>query len=119
MASVRVQCKIDELQRIAAEDRKDSRRKSYQRNFDQETPTRHGADGSADTGPTLKKRIKEIETAAGQELKALGPKRLREAAQSQEQVDPEQAQMMLQTGTAGNIQQIRANAARGAGACSN
>jgi hypothetical protein len=98
--SVRVRCKIDELQRVAAEAVKIAA-EIISENFSKETLLEM-SQMEVHTKADIEKRIKGIEAAAKQELEALGQK-AREAAQQQmqgqqgtEQPDPAQAQQMLQ-----------------------
>jgi len=93
--SVRVRCKIDELQRVAAEAVKIAA-EIISEKFSQKTLL----DMSQMDIPTkreIEKRIKEVEKAAEGELKALEGQ-AQKAAQQQAEVDPQQAQAMFQQG---------------------
>jgi hypothetical protein len=91
--SVRVRCKIDELQRIAADAVKIAAEiiaeKFTQKNLldmsQMDIPSKSD----------LKARVKEIEDAAAEELKGL-TKRAQEAAAQAQEADPAQARQMLQ-----------------------
>lgn len=91
--SVRVRGKIDELQRIAAESVKIAAEIVAEK-FTQKTIL-DMAQLPVPTKSELQKRVKEVEKAAEEELKALS-KQAEQAAQSAEGVEPEQAQAALQ-----------------------
>lgn len=97
--SVRVRCKIDELQRIAA----DAIRIASEiiaEQFDGKTLLEM-AQMDLPTRKVIKDRIKEIETAAEEELTALADRAEQMATQSQgigpdgQPIDPQQAQAMM------------------------
>lgn len=95
--SVRVRGKIDELQRVAAESVKIAA-EIIAENFSKETLLEM-SQMEIFTKAAIDKRVRDIEKAAEQELKALGEKareQAEKAQQGQEQVDPAQAQQMLQ-----------------------
>ncbi|GMM93109.1 hypothetical protein [Qipengyuania sp. MTN3-11] len=92
--SVRVRCKIDELQRIAADAVKIAS-EIIAEEFDGETLLEM-AQMDLPTRQDIEKRINEIETAAEQELEALTKRAEEMAQQAQEPVDPQQAKAMLQ-----------------------
>lgn len=91
--SVRVRCKIDEMQRIAADAVKIAS-EIIAEHFDGKTLLAM-AQMDLPTRAEVKARIKEIETAAEKELKALGDQAEQMAAQ-QPDADPAQAQAMMQ-----------------------
>lgn len=90
--SVRVRCKIDELQRVAADAVKIAAEILAEK-FTKETLLEM-AQMTLPTRREIEARIKEIETGAEQELKVLGEKAEQAAAQAQD-VDPAQAQQAL------------------------
>lgn len=90
--SVRVRCKIDELQRIAAEAVKIAS-EIIAEEFDGDTLLEM-AQMELPTRKDIEKRIKEIETAAEQELSALADRAEQMAAQAQG-ADPQEAQAMM------------------------
>lgn len=92
--SVRVRQKIDEMQRIAADAVKIAS-EIIAEHFDGKTLLEM-AQMELPTRAEIRKRIKEVETAAEKELKALTKRAQDMAAQSAETVDPQQAQAMLQ-----------------------
>jgi hypothetical protein len=92
--SVRVRCKIDEMQRIAADAVKIAS-EIISQHFDAKTLL-DMAQMELPTRAEIKKRIKQIEDAAEKELKALSKRAEEMAAQSAEPVDPAQVQAMLQ-----------------------
>jgi hypothetical protein len=92
--SVRVRCKIDELQRVAADTVRIAAEIIAEK-FSQETLL----DMSQMEIPSkrdIESRIKDIEKGAEAELKQLGEKAEQMAAQQQEGADPQQAQAMFQ-----------------------
>lgn len=95
--SVRVRCKIDELQRVAAEAVKIAA-EIIAENFSKDTLLEM-SQMEIHTRASIDKRVSDIEKAAEQELAALSEKaqqQIAQAQQGQEQVDPAQAQQMLQ-----------------------
>lgn len=90
--SVRVRCKIDEMQRIAADAVKIASEILAEK-FDGETLL-DMAQMDLPTSAELKKRIKEIEGAAEKELKALADQAQEMQGQGQVE-DPQQAQAMF------------------------
>lgn len=95
--SVRVRCKIDELQRIAAEAVKIAA-EIIAENFSKETLLEM-SQMEIHTKASIEKRVNDIEKAAKTELEALGTKareQMEQAPQGQEPPDPAQAQQMLQ-----------------------
>ena len=89
--SVRVRCKIDEMQRLAADAVKIASEILAEK-FDGDTLLEM-SQMDLPTRADIKKRIKEIENAAEQEMKALGDKAEQMAGQVE---DPQQAQAMFQ-----------------------
>lgn len=100
--SVRVRGKIDELQRVAAEAVKIAA-EIIAENFSQDTLLEM-SQMDIYTKAAIQKRVDDIEKAAKQELKALGEKAKEKAEQVPQQVDPDQAQQMLQQAQQGIIQ---------------
>lgn len=95
--SVRVRCKIDELQRVAAEAVKIAA-EIIAENFSKETLLEM-SQMEIHTKASIDKRVRDIEAAAEKELNALGEKareQLEQAQQGQQPPDPAQAQQMLQ-----------------------
>lgn len=95
--SVRVRCKIDELQRVAADMVKIASEIIAEK-FDGDTLLAM-AQMELPTRKDIDERIKEIEDAAEKELKALGDQAMQMAQQAQasgQQVDPEQAKQMAE-----------------------
>ena len=93
--SVRVRCKIDEMQRIAADIVKIAS-EIIAENFSKETIL-DLAQMEIPSKVQIEKRISEIEDAAKKELEGFGEK-AKQAAQSQQgqQVDPQQAEQAMQ-----------------------
>ena len=89
--SVRVRCKIDEMQRVAADAVKIASEILAEK-FDGDTLLEM-SQMDLPTRADIKKRIKEIESAAEQEMQALGDKAEQMAGQVE---DPQQAQAMFQ-----------------------
>lgn len=93
--SVRVQCKIDELQRVAADATKIAA-EIIAENFSKETIL-DLAQMEIPSKRDIEKRIDEIEDAAQKELEALKAKAEQAAGQAQgEQIDPAQAQQAFE-----------------------
>lgn len=101
--SVRVRCKIDELQRIAAEAVKIAAEIIAEK-FDKQTLL-DMSQMEIHSKASIEKRIADIERAANQELKALAAKAKEQAEQAPQQpvqgqddalIDPQQAQAALQ-----------------------
>lgn len=92
--SVRVRCKIDELQRVAAEMVRIAAEVIAEK-FGKDTLLEM-AQMEIPSKRDIEQRIKEIEQGAEAELKQLGDKAEEMASQQGEGADPAQAQMMLQ-----------------------
>lgn len=92
--SVRVRSKIDELQRVAADAVKIAS-EIIAEQFDGETLLEM-AQMELPTAKELKKRIAEIEKGAEAELKALADKAQEAVQQQGQEIDPAQAEQMLQ-----------------------